>query len=96
MRSTRQNIIFEASFEQAREALISPEIFPWLESSSSSIFRLLSGMGTWSFAHVKESRNIPATLIAGSVTKDNHTQSYVSRGGPCWLQRVLDEEKRHG
>lgn len=95
MRSLRQkNIIFEADFEQAREVLIWPEHFHWMGNLSTSIFGLLSSMESWCFAHVKSSRNRPATLIAASVTKDDQRQSYVARGGPFWLHSVLSEEKR--
>lgn len=75
MNITRQkNIIFEADFELAREILLHPRNFSWLEKLSSTILRLLSGMETWSFAHVTSSRNNPATRIAESVPRDNRTQ----------------------
>ncbi|KAG2304403.1 hypothetical protein Bca52824_033054 [Brassica carinata] len=97
MRSTRQkNITFEANFELAREVFLYPDSFLWLGNLSSTILALLGDLESWRFAHVNMSRNIPATRIADSVTRDNRTQSYVARGGPQWLSQTLNDEKRHG
>lgn len=75
MRSTRQrNIIFKPSFALAREIFLNPNGFPELDELTQAILQLLNDLEAWNFSHANMSKNMHATRIAESTTKDNQTQ----------------------
>lgn len=91
----QSNVILETSSLEVREAILRPDLFPELRHLLQSIFRLLNLIGSWSLEHVSASRNLVAQNIADSVILDSRSQSYISVGGPAWLRRTLDQERRN-
>lgn len=87
-----KRVILETSCSASREVLLQPNRFPAFRSIIESIMLSLQYFESWSLEHVVPERNQVAGLIATSVTRDHRYQSYVARGGPFWLQSIINKE----
>ncbi|KAF2597043.1 hypothetical protein F2Q68_00007992 [Brassica cretica] len=93
MRSLRLNkIIFESSSAILRDAFLNPSFDSPTWPMVLNILHTLDGFGEWRVEHVVPESNKVASMIASSVTKDRHYQSYVASGGPSWLRNLLEQE----
>ena len=85
-------VIIEISSAKALEALQDPLSCPHLSNTIAHVSKLLNQYLHCHVLVVKECANGVANEIAVSVTRDRRYQSYVARGGPSWLSRIIQEE----
>ncbi|CAN6989146.1 unnamed protein product, partial [Brassica rapa subsp. trilocularis] len=87
-------VIIEISSSRALETLQNLLSCPHLSSTIAHVSNLLNQFNHCSVVVVEAGANRVASEIAVSVTRDGRYKSYVARGGPSWLTRIIQEEAR--
>ncbi|KAL0854129.1 hypothetical protein Bca101_059281 [Brassica carinata] len=84
-----RRVILEISSQVIWEALSTPWLYPNLSLEISKLLRLMHNFDHCQSLLVPTLVNVTAEDIAVSVTKDRLYQSYIARGGPCWLAHTI-------